>query len=232
MGDETPQIMVNPNRRRQTVYIDDIMTREVVSVTPEAPVLEALETARTGRFRHLPVVRGASVVGVVSDRDLRSVAGLLPSSEALEVMRRTQVAEIMHPDVILAHPLDPIEDAARVMYEHKVGCLPVVSGDDLVGIITETDVLRSFVELSGGLRAGSRIEIDVPDRPGVLAEVGQITRDHRINVASLFTATSSQPGVTTLVVRLEALDLRGVVSDLKAKGFSVRWPDPLKGISR
>lgn len=212
------------------MYIEDIMTRRVVTVTPETMALEALETARAGRFRHLPVIEGTTVSGIVSDRDLRSVAGLLPSAEALEVMRRTPVGAVMHRDVIIAHPLDPIEDAARVMFEHKVGCLPVVSGADLVGIVTETDVLRSFVQLSGGLRTGSRLEVDVPDRPGVLAEVGQITRDHRVNVASLFTAPSGQLGVTTLVIRLEALDLRGVVTDLKARGFEVRWPDPLKGL--
>ena len=209
------------------MLIEDIMTRTVVTVAPEDSLAEALQRARTGRFRHLPVVVKGRVVGVVSDRDLRSVVPALVALKEDELLKRTTVDQVMHTRVVSVHPLDPVEDAARLLYEHKIGCLPVVSGDELVGIVTETDVLRSFVELSGGLTAGSRLEIEAVDRPGVLAEVGEITRRHRVNVTSIFTTPGRAPGYTIMVVRLQALDVRPVVHDLKAAGYEVHWPNPL-----
>lgn len=209
------------------MLIEDIMTRGVVTVAPTDSLAEALHRTRAGRFRHLPVVEGERLVGVVSDRDLRAAVPALVVEGAEEILERTTVASVMHTSVIVAHPLDPVEDAAHLMYEHKIGCLPVVSGERLVGIVTETDVLRSFVEMSGGLCTGSRLEIEAPDRPGVLAEIGELTLRHRINVASVFTTPAKRPGYTVLVVRLQALDVRPVVRDLKAAGYAVRWPNPL-----
>ncbi|MGE5508520.1 MAG: ACT domain-containing protein [Chitinophagales bacterium] len=89
-------------------------------------------------------------------------------------------------------------------------------------------MLRSFVELSGGLTAGSRLEIEVRDRPGVLAEVGEITSRHRVNVTSIFTTPGRAPGYAVMVVRVQALDVRPLVNDLRAAGFEVRWPSPLE----
>lgn len=209
------------------MIIEDIMTRDVVSVAPQDTLADALERARAGRFRHLPVISDGQVVGVVSDRDLRTAIPALLPDDAPELLRRTPVSRLMHTRVVTVHPLDPVEDAARLMYEHKIGCLPVVSEDRLVGIVTETDVLRSFVELSGGLVAGSRLEIEAYDRPGVLAEVGEITRRHHVNVSSIFTAPGHAPGYTVMVVRLQVLDVRSVVNDLRMAGYEVRWPNPL-----
>ncbi|HHW14427.1 MAG TPA: CBS domain-containing protein [Firmicutes bacterium] len=209
------------------MLIEDIMQTKVVTVTPADSVAEALRRTRAGRFRHLPVVEGERLVGVVSDRDLRTSASALVAEEVEALLKRTRVEAVMHSQVIVAHPLDPVEEAARLMYEHKIGCLPVISGDRLVGIVTETDVLRWFVEVSGGLQTGSRLEIEAPDRPGVLAEVGQLTLRHRINVASIFTTPAKREGYKVLVVRLQALDLRPLVRDLKEAGYAVRWPNPL-----
>jgi acetoin utilization protein AcuB len=208
------------------VLIEDIMKREVVTVSPSDSVAEALRRTRSGRFRHLPVVERERLVGVVSDRDLRSAVPALVTDVVGEALERTLVGGVMHSSVRVIHPLDPVEDAARLMYEHKIGCLPVVSGDRLVGIVTETDVLRSFVEMSGGLQTGSRLEIEVEDRPGVLAEIGEITRRHHVNVASIFTTPARRPGYAVLVVRLQALDVRQVIRELKAAGYEVRWPNP------
>ncbi|MGE5552856.1 MAG: CBS and ACT domain-containing protein [Betaproteobacteria bacterium] len=208
------------------MLVEDIMTRKVVTVTPQDSVAEALRRTKAGRFRHLPVVEGERLVGVVSDRDLRAAVSALVTDDAEEALEQIRVAVVMHGGAIVAHPLDPVEDAARLMYEYKIGCLPVLSGDRLVGIVTETDVLRSFVEMSGGLQSGSRLEVEAEDRPGVLAEIGEITRRHRVNVASVFTTPGKRPGRTVLVLRLQALDVRPVVRDLLAAGYEVRWPSP------
>ncbi len=209
------------------MLVKDIMTREVKTVKPGDSVRTALELARSGRFRHLPVVSGDTLVGVVSDRDMRLVSPSVVTHENQGLLENTLIQDVMHSQVITAHPLDPVEDAAKLMYQHKIGCLPVVAGSKLVGIITETDVLRWFVELSGGLRAGSRVELECADKPGMLALVGQITQKHGINVASVLTTRSRTPGRTTMLLRMEAMDIRAVIADLKEQGFEVRWPlDP------
>lgn len=209
------------------MLIEDIMQTQVVTVTPTDSVAEALRRTKAGRFRHLPVVEGERLVGVVSDRDLRASAPALVAEEVRTLLEQTPVETVMHAQVIVAHPLDPVEEAARLMYEHKIGCLPVISGDRLVGIVTETDVLRWFVEVSGGLQTGSRLEIEAPDRPGVLAEVGRLALSHHINIASIFTTPAKREGRKVLVVRLQALDLRPLARDLKEAGYEVRWPNPL-----
>lgn len=209
------------------MLIEDIMVSHVITIAPTDSLAEALRRTQAGRFRHLPVVDGESLVGVVSDRDLRAAAPAPVAAGAVDALEQAVVGSVMHTDVIVAHPLDPVEDAARLMYEHKIGCLPVVSGERLVGIITESDVLRSFVEMSGGLRTGSRLEIEAPDRPGVLAEIGELTLRHHVNVASVFTTPARRPGYAVLVVRLQVLDVRPLVRDLKAAGYEVRWPNPL-----
>ncbi|MDI3280210.1 MAG: CBS and ACT domain-containing protein [Bacillota bacterium] len=214
------------------MLVEEIMTRQVITLTPEDRVLYALQLAKANRIRHFPVVEGKKVVGVVSERDLRSAIPALGLQLDLRQLEQTPVRALMHTEVITVHPLDPIEEAARLMYQHKIGCLPVVSGGELVGIITETDVLRSLVELLGGLHSGSRLEVEVPDRPGVLAEIGEITKRHGINITSLFLAPSRrQPGHQVLVLRLDVMDLHSVARDIEAAGYQIVWPAPKPGES-
>lgn len=129
------------------MIVEKLMTRKVITVHPEDTVLEALTVARTNRIRHVPVVEGKTLKGIVSDRDLRDVSPSVLASKDVHLLEGTLVKEIMHTDVITASPSDPVEEAARMLYEHRIGSLPVVvDGDQLVGIITHKDVLFCFVE--------------------------------------------------------------------------------------
>lgn len=210
----------------EMLLVRDSMTREVLTVGPETKATEALALCRENRIRHLPVLEGGRLVGIISDRDLRSATPVLGDSARVEALRRIRVAEEMARDVATVHPEDPIEDAAMTMYERKIGCLPVVEGDDLAGILTSSDVLRAFVRLVGAHEPGSRLEVALPNRSGSLAEVVGLVRDEGVNLVSVL--ASSEPededGERVAVLRLATINPRGVVEDLKAAGYPVLWP--------
>src|SRR5690606_5332414 len=128
---------------------------------------------RKHRVRHLPVVlANGDLVGILSDRDIRLA---MPSplttadAERADFLDRTAIGGIMSRDVIAIASDDTVEDAAKLLFRHRIGALPVVDvQQQLVGLITETDVLHAFVRLLGVAQPSSRIEVSLEDRPGEL----------------------------------------------------------------
>jgi acetoin utilization protein AcuB len=132
-------------RREQVVIVSQIMTTSVYTVTPDDTLLDIWKLFRTKRFRHVPVVHGSRVVGMVSDRD---VLPSLTQDEAGKSSPETQVVRtVMSAPVLTVRPDAQIRGAARVMLEAHVGALPVVSAEnELVGLVTRTDILRAVVQ--------------------------------------------------------------------------------------
>ncbi|MGC5327547.1 CBS and ACT domain-containing protein [Brevibacillus sp. SYSU BS000544] len=205
--------------------IEEIMRRRVVTVTPSTTIKEALSLLRGNRIRHLPVVENDKLVGIVSDRDMRDA---LPSNlcehDDDELVLQKPIEEIMHRNVITAHPLDFVEDAASTVYDFKVGSLPVVEADRVVGIITESDILNCLVELFGVNKPSSHIELEVDDRAGMLADVSQVFKDANVNVNSVIVYPGDNPGKKKIVFRVTTIDPRHVIELLHEKGFIVNHP--------
>jgi CBS domain-containing protein len=131
--------------------VRDIMPRKMVTIS-ESDTLSTVEDIMTlGRVRHMPVVRAGKLVGVVSERDLlrASLSNLsgFGSDERRAFLHVVEIARVMSAPPITIAADASVEDAARVMADRKIGCLPVVEDDELVGLITETDVLRYFARL-------------------------------------------------------------------------------------
>jgi acetoin utilization protein AcuB len=128
--------------------VRELMTGGLVCVTPETPVVEARQTMITQRIRHLLVTEDRRLLGIVTDRDIRlnlpSQATSLSVWEMNYLLARLTVGEVMTKSVIIIGPDREARDAARLMMEHKIGALPVVDDDHLIGIVTETDILRAF----------------------------------------------------------------------------------------
>lgn len=130
------------------MIIEDIMTRKAITVSPEDTVMDTLKLARINRIRHIPIVEGRILKGIVSDRDLRDVSPSILASQDADVLANTPVKDIMTTDIITVSPSDPVEEAGRLLFKHRIGCLPVVKEDNqLVGIVTDGDVLFCFVEM-------------------------------------------------------------------------------------
>jgi CBS domain-containing membrane protein len=133
------------------VTVNELMTTEVLTLASHHPLTLADEVMSFERIRHLPVLEEGQVVGVVSQRDLfraALAAALGYQQRAHRMLRRTiTITEVMSAPAITVPPETMVKDAARMMIEQKIGCLPVVKGNTLVGIITETDILRYVVNL-------------------------------------------------------------------------------------
>ncbi|MFF0827932.1 CBS and ACT domain-containing protein [Brevibacillus sp. NPDC003359] len=205
--------------------IEEIMRKKIVTIQPSTTIGEALLLLRANRIRHLPVIENDSLVGIVSDRDLRdALPSRLLTHDDDDTVLHKPVADIMNQQVITAHPLDFIEDAALQLYEHKIGSLPIVEGKRLVGLITESDLFSSLIELFGVNKPSSHIEVEVDDRVGMLAEVSQVFREAQVNVTSVVVFPGKKPAKKNLVFRVQTIDPRIVTQLLLDKGFSVIGP--------
>lgn len=205
--------------------IEEIMRKKIVTIQPSTTIGEALLLLRANRIRHLPVIKNDALVGIVSDRDLRdALPSRLLTHDDDDTVLHKPVADIMNQQVITAHPLEFIEDAALQLYEHKIGSLPIVEGNRLVGLITESDLFSSLIELFGVNKPSSHIEVEVDDRVGMLAEVSQVFRDAQVNVTSVVVFPGKQHAKKNLVFRVQTIDPRIVTQLLLEKGFSVIGP--------
>ena len=135
------------------MQVEQWMNRDVVTVTPEESFRTAMHLIRQKGIRHLPVVEGKRLVGIVTDRDLRQAAPSGATSLSIHelhyVLETLAVREIMTKQVVTVRPDQTVEDAAMLLLGHRIGGLPVVRDGQLVGIITETDILQAFLQLRG-----------------------------------------------------------------------------------
>ena len=212
------------------LLVRDSMTRDVVTIVPQTTAAEALALCREKRIRHLPVTEGGRLAGMVSDRDLRSATPALGDPARAEALQKIRVEGVMVRDVLTAHPEDPIEQAANTMREKKIGCLPVVEADELVGILTTSDVMEALVYLIGAHEPGSRVEIVLPDRPGTLAGVAGLFGELGINIVSVVAGPRQEaPTRNELegrigIFKVDTIDTREAVEVLEQAGYRVLWP--------
>lgn len=212
------------------LLVEDSMAREVVTLRPDTTAEEALALSRRKRIRHFPVVEGGTLVGIVSDRDLRSATPVLGEPGRAAALKEILVSEVMSSEPVTANPRDPIELAADVMREKQISCLPVVENGNLVGIVTSTDMMKALVYLVGANEPGSRMEISVPDRPGALAGVAGVFGMCDINIVSVAMGarTKSPSGDDAYerlaVFRADTINPDEVVGHLENAGYRVLWP--------
>lgn len=203
------------------MLVSEWMTENPRVVPSETPVMEAMQLLREGGFRRLPVVDKGRLVGVVTDRDLQeatpSAATTLSVYELNFLLARMRVRDVMTKTVMTIGPDEAIERAALLMEEHRISGLPVLQGDQVVGVLTVTDLLRAFVGFLGLREGGTRVTVDVPDEPGVLARVARAAAPSNI-VASVTSVV--EPGeLRRLVVRVVGTDAEGFPERLRAEGL-------------
>jgi CBS domain-containing protein len=135
---------------RQRMKVEDIMAKEVATLQIDDELSLAEDIMRLGRIRHLPVTEGDKIVGIISERDLfrASLASVIDYDYQIkrDYMKTVVIKEVMKTDLITVEPRTSIKEAAQLMLDQKIGCLPVVKGKKLVGLVTETDILRFYVE--------------------------------------------------------------------------------------
>ncbi len=209
--------------------IKDIMQRDVVTVTPDTRFPQVLRLLQPRGFRHVPVVDNETLVGIISDRDIKqamvSLAGAGAVGAELERAReRLTASEIMGRTVITIGPMDTVEEAARVMATQKISALPVTEGGRLVGIVTETDVLVLFVRAMGVLEPSSRLDVTLPDTEAELGDVAHAGESAGARIVSVMTMRGPG-GEREVVLRVATINQGPAVAALQARGYRVRDAD-------
>ena len=217
------------------LLVRDWMTEHLVTLSPEASVAEALTLCRKRRIRHIPILDEGRLVGIVSDRDLRDASPALGDPERARTLQEIRVADVMSREVITVHAQDSIENAAQQMYELKIESLPVVSEgavadagstvaeEEVLGIVTSSDVMRALVTLAGLPEPGCRIEVSVPNREGILAEVAGKIPEVEVDIVSVLSDPDRRSGQRTMVFQLATADPSSVMQSLKTAGYEVSW---------
>ncbi|MFC4714476.1 acetoin utilization AcuB family protein [Planococcus dechangensis] len=208
------------------MLVEEIMKKDIFTLRSDQTVQDVMNLFEEKRIRHAPIVDDGKVVGIVTDRDLKdampSMFTVAPKGEPY----KKKVSEIMTKNPIIVHPLDFVEEIALVFYEQKIGCLPVVSNNQLVGFLTETDLLYTYIELTGAHQPGSQIEIKVPNRSGALYEVSKVFYNHKVNVLSVLVYPDRKDNSNKILAfRIKTMNPISIIEDLRKEGFDVLWPN-------
>jgi acetoin utilization protein AcuB len=157
------------------MLVGNRMSRPVISLAPDMPIMDALTMMKREHIRRAPVIKDGRMVGFVSVTDLLnaspSAATSLSVWELNYLMSKITIKDVMTKNVLTVKEETPIEEAARIMADNKIGGLPVVRGDEVVGIITETDLFKVFLELMGAREPGVRVTAEISDQRGTLAKI-------------------------------------------------------------
>lgn len=208
------------------MIVEEIMSKDVFSLTEDATIKEAIDALNSRKIRHIPIVNDKyEVIGIVSDRDIRDAKPsiLFNSDENFDGFSKP-VSTIMNRNVVTAHPLDFVEDISSLLYEHNIGCLPICEDDRLVGIVTETDILHTLVQLMGAHQPSSQIEIRVENITGKLADIATLIKERNIGIVSVLVYPCKDINYKILVFRLQTMDPRALIEDIKNEGYEVLWP--------
>lgn len=208
------------------MLVGERMTKRPITTAPDTPIEEALKVMRESKVRRLPVVdKKGKLVGIVAEKDLLYVspspATSLSIHELHYLISRIKVQDVMTKDVITATEHTPLEEAARVMADNKIGSLPVMRDDKLVGIITETDVFKIFLELLGAREKGIRLTMLVPEQKGVLATITREIAEMGGNIISLGTFVGEDPTNRLITVKVSEMGEDELVLAMEALGMEM-----------
>lgn len=212
------------------MLVKNVMTKNPVTISPECSVTEARALMNKNNIGKLPVVdKNFKLVGMVTKNDLAksapSQATTLDMYEISYLLSKLTVEKIMVRDVVTVPDTEVVENAAKVMLEKGIGCVPVMSGDLVVGILTESDLFSLFTEMFGATRSGVRVVFSLDDKPGQLAKIVDEIAKKNGNLVSLVTRElkdSSLRRVTMKVSEISKEQIEEILSKLDVKAADIR----------
>jgi len=198
----------------------------LVTVSPQDNLEIAFQLMVTNKIRHLPVVEEDRLVGIISDRDLKSALihahNGLPVHDFFMIPPKVPVSQVMTRDPIHITPDTDIEEAARMMYKQKIGSLPVVEDGSVVGIITESDILAIFIEIMGVIESSSRVDVAMDEDPESLSRATDVIRRGQGRIISIAMSAPNDEHSRTYYFRLASCDTSPIVEALREAGFEVK----------
>ena len=212
------------------MLVKDRMTPNPITALPETTHKQAAELMREKDIHHLPVVdKRGRLVGIIVEDDLYSAqpspATTLSIYEIHSLLSKLELKEIMRRPVYTVTGECSLEEAAVQMLKHDIGCLPVMEKDRVVGIITDSDIFQTFVDLLGGEKEGARFTLRLPDKPGVLARVAQIVADAGGNIIAVTTWQTPGEGQAIMTIKEQGANfaqLRAALNTIDIEVIDVR----------
>ena len=194
--------------------VKDLMIPNPITITPRSSIRKAIEVMKINSIRHLPVVtKGKMLKGFVTLADLKQ--GLIPS-----MLADVTLSDLIIKEPINVHPEDDIDIAARLIHKYKIGGMPVVEDGKVVGIITESDILRAFIDMMGLLTDSSRVDVVIGDEPGLLRKVFQIIHNNDVDILSMGLRASHSPK-KIYCFRLSPCSTQDIRQALERENFEV-----------
>jgi acetoin utilization protein AcuB len=201
------------------MFVSDWMTKKVFTLSPDESISVAAKLVKEKGIKHIPVLKNGKLKGILSDRDIKeyvpSKATSLDIYELHYLLSKTKVREVMKKKVFTTHPDSPVEEAAMIMYDNDIGCLPVVKNNHIIGIISDRDIFRVLVDITGIRHGGYRIYLTLKDIPGSIKEISDIIRKHGFSLQSILTSYEGvKEGFRKVVIRTRG---KGNVKKLRAE---------------
>jgi len=202
------------------------MTKRPITITEDTSVDEALQLMHSESIRRLPILdKRGRMVGIVSELDLLKVspspATTLSLYEIPYLLSKIKMRDVMTKDVITVTEDTPLEEAAHIMADNKIGGMPVVRDDKLVGIITETDLFKVFLEMLGAREKGVRLSMLIPGEKGTLARIAGAIAGMNGNIVALGTIMGEDPTNYQLTIRVADVPSEQLVSAMEDLGMKV-----------
>ncbi|MCE5285475.1 MAG: CBS domain-containing protein [Pelosinus sp.] len=207
------------------MFVANRMTSNPITIAPSTTLADALLIMREKKFRRLPVVEKGKLVGIVTDRDLREVSPSSATSlsifELNYLLAKMQIKDIMKKKVVTIGVDAVVEEAALLMYNHKIGGLIVVDEQGAVaGVITETDIFKCFVDVMGLPTGKTRLTIAYNDKVGVFHEVSEVFVEMGINIGSMV-VNQNEADKGELIIRADVDNASELSKRLADKGYPV-----------
>lgn len=209
------------------MYVKNEMTKNPITIDANDVISKAADIMSEKNLHRLPVMENGKLVGLVTKGLITSkgVGGATSLSvfELNYLLNRTSVKTVMIKlkDLVTISSDKLLEDAADLMLAHDIGCLPVVDDGVLVGILTQNDLFKAFLDILGYNRKGSRIDVRVPDTLGILGEVSKVFVANNANIANFTVYRNNDDTTADLILRSDVIDTEDLEKDLNENGFKV-----------
>ena len=208
------------------MIVKEVMRTNVVFISSETKITEAKNIMMENKFSKLPVVDYGKLVGIVTKNDLLkaepSLATTLDMFEIGYLLSKLTVKKVMMTNVITVSPEEVVEEAARIMVDNEISCLPVVKDDALIGIITESDLFNLFTDMFGARQKGVRVVAFVDDKPGQLAKVTKEISDLNTNIISAVTTKHDVDNRLCITLKATGIEESKMKSIFENCGFEVQ----------
>jgi len=209
-------------------FMRERIRKNPVTINPNASFFEARKLIWQKGVRHLPVVDETNrLLGIVTERDIReagpSDVDVVRVQDAANLLKNLKVSTFMTPKekLVTITPDTMIEEAVQLMHDNKIGCLPVLEGDKLYGIFTETDALDHLVDVFGSKEKGTRLTVALEDKPGMMLGVFEIFKKHNVDVTSMVSPSFMVEGKRIAAIRIRTEQYEPIVKDLEKAGYAV-----------